>query len=63
MSHPADEPHHPLPRDARSRHDRLPEAVETRREPGEDDPQAPAPDPSEPPEMHYRNPDGTPYDQ
>lgn len=63
MSHPAHEPHHPLPADARSRHDRLPEGVEKHRSPGGDDPAAPPPDPAEPPEMHYRNPDGTPYDQ
>lgn len=59
----ADEPHHPLPKDPRARHDLLPEGVEERRPSGEDDPGAPAPSPSEPPELHYRNPDGTPYDQ
>ncbi|HZF43931.1 MAG TPA: hypothetical protein VEZ48_11040 [Sphingomonadaceae bacterium] len=63
MNHPADEPHHPLPRDARSRHDRLPEDIEGARPSGEDDPAAPEPDPDAPPPMHYRNPDGTPYDQ
>ena len=60
MTHPHDKPHHPLPADERSRHDRLPENIEEERPLGADDPGA-APSPSEPPEGEYRNPDGSTY--
>lgn len=62
MTEPADKPHHPLPEDGRARHDRLPESVENAREDGDDDPEAPAPSPTESPDGRYRNPDGTVYE-
>lgn len=62
MNDPADKPHHPLPKDERARHDLLPEGIETTRDAGDDDPDAPAPSATQAPELHFRNPDGSPYD-
>ena len=57
----ARQPHHPLPEDERSRHDRLPESIEAVRDTGEDDPDGPEPSATEPPVAEYRNPDGRRY--
>ena len=50
-------PHHPLPRDARARHDRLPESIVDERDLGDD---APDEDPLLP-DAVYRDPQGRPY--
>lgn len=62
MSEDTDKLHHPLPKDDRARHDQIPENIENARDQGDDDPDAPTPSKSEPPERHYRDPDGRPYD-
>ncbi|WP_157216625.1 hypothetical protein [Flavisphingomonas formosensis] len=54
-------PHHPLPKDRRARHDRLPESIEDVRDLGDDDPEAEAASADTPPAEIYRDPDGRPY--
>jgi hypothetical protein len=55
------EPHHPLPKDDRARHDVLPESIEDERDLGDDDPAARKPSTTEPPARKYKDPDGRPY--
>lgn len=52
--------HHPLPEDARARHDLLPENIEDARDKGDDAPDD-APSSTEPPTGEFKNPDGSPY--
>jgi hypothetical protein len=52
----SNESHHPLPKDERARHDRIPESIERGHDMGDDDPDAPMPSLTEPPERSYSDP-------
>ena len=62
MSEIEEKRHHPLPKDERARHDRIPESIEDERDQGDDSPCDQPASKEEPPEGRYANPDGTTYE-
>lgn len=54
--------HHPLPSDARARHDLIPENIEDTRDRDDGESSGEKASPVVPPAGHYRDPDGRPYE-